>query len=438
MDSLRPSVTRGTAVSLFVCLVSTSAALACGSESSSGQPRASRPDAGDRNRLSVRCEASLEGQRGAAIRELESPLGGPQPTVRFGVQGPPLGSVDGAAWSGADSSLHVLDGVSKRVRVYGARGGHRYSFGHEGEGPGEFEAVGGGSYFNRIAVGADHVAVRGHGRVHLFRRPDQFRHRVEPAPTPGLLPAFNVSAFTDSTFMYAVTRAFDYNTDYETRTGTDLKIFRPDEPEAHLFAQIRNETARLPRFDSLRIPESPWTTVYDRLWDANSVGLVAVSSLRYHGVCFFDATLDLVGSYRVHAPVVEVDDERKERVLDAREEEYGPRAPMVGTPWDEFYDYWPPDLPRYTDIVLRSDSVVWLRRPISETRWYSTMAEPPPPLYAVDAVHPTRGYLGTFESRRFPVAFMDDCPLVVETDVPGRASEMDSAFHGLVAYCPNP
>jgi hypothetical protein len=54
----------------------------------------------------------------------------------------------------------------------------------------------------------------------------------------------------------------------------------------------------------------------------------------------------------------------------------------------------------------------------------------------VDVVHAVDGYAGTFESRHFPVAFMGDCPLVVETRIPETSGGVDTAFHGLSAYCP--
>lgn len=413
----------------------------CGLESPDGETRASRTVHVDRDDLSLRCETALDDREAAAIRNMESRLpeeGGGEATVLFGAQGPPLGSVDGAAWSERDSSLYVLDGLTKRVQVYGLDGRPRDTFGGQGGGPGEFEEVGEGAYFNRLAVQpSGHIAVRGHDRVHLFRGPDDFLRRVEPKTMPALLPAFNVAAFEDSAFLYAVTRAFDISGDYETRTRLDLRVIRPGTPGSRQHAHMYNELIRLPRFNSASYPDSPWTTKYDRLWDAQRPGLIAIASLERHGVCFFNTSLDLVGAQRVQAPVVEVDAERKDRVIEAREEEYGPEAPMIGEPWDEFYDYWPPDLPRYTDIVLRSDSVAWMRRPIPETRWYATPIRDRSPPYAVDVIHARLGYQGTFESRRFPVAFMGDCPLVVETRVPGNAAQMDTAFHGLAAYCPD-
>lgn len=413
--------------------------LTCQPDTSDHEIRSSRPGSGERDHLSGRCEATLQGREGAPIRELNRPLPpvGAQPTVRFGDDGPPLGSVDGAAWSDAESSLYVLDGLSKRVRVYSRDGRHRHSFGDQGEGPGEFETVGEGGTLNRIAVGPDgHIAVRGHRKIHLFRRPDHFLRRIEPTQwLSGGLPVPNVAAFTDSSFLFTVTHAFHFDAGHETRSLIDIRSIQPGTSRSRLFAHIRNQLARLPESDSATFRKTAWTTVYDRLWDAQRPGLIATVSLERHGVCFFDASLDLVGAHRVQAPVVEVDGERKDYVVESARERYGPKAPMVGESWEEFYDYWPADLPRYVDIVLRPDSVAWLRRPTSDT-WYDR--SPTPESHAVDLVHATRGYLGTFESRRFPVAFMDDCPLVATTHVPESTDRLDSAFHGLEAYCPNP
>lgn len=374
----------------------------------------------------------------APTRRIDNRLPGPgvRATYLYGTDGPPLGSVDGAAWSDTDTSLYVLDGLSNRVRVYDREGRYQTSFAGEGEGPGELENTGEGAYFDRIAAQREGlVAIRGHRRIHLFRRPGGFLQRVEPKTMPALLPAFNVAAFTDSAFLYAETHAFDVGADYETRKRLDLRLIRAGTSGSRHFAYVHNELARLPRFESASYPDSPWTTKYDRLWDARAPGFLAVVSLRRHGVCFFDAALELVDAYRIRAPVVEVSEEAKERVIESRDEEYGPEAPMIGEPWEEFYDYWPPDLPRYTDVVLRDDSVAWLRRPISETRWYSPSERDRRPTYAVDLVHATRGYLGTFETRRFPVAFVDGCPLVVETRVGTNGARMVSGFHGLAAYC---
>lgn len=143
-----------------------------------------------------------------------------------------------------------------------------------------------------------------------------------------------------------------------------------------------------------------------------------------------------VAGVLLDAPVVPLDEERKKLILGEKKERYGPRAPMIGTPWDEFYQHWPETLPRYIDIVLRRDSTAWLQRVTEQTSLNTSDAESQT---AVDVVHPRRGYIGSYESTRFPVAFKGRCALFTETQIPAdKPSEAaaDSAFHGLVERCP--
>lgn len=391
--------------------------------------------------LSARCDRALEDPAPAPVRTLDagSSAWGPA-EARFGTDGPPLGSVNGAAWRESDSALYVLDGLSQRVRVYGGDGSYRFSFGGEGEGPGEFDDVHGGELNpDRIAVSdGGHVAVRGRRFVHLFRADGGFVTRVEQETnSQGPMAKLNIASFSDSSFVMGETHAWDFQTQrYEVRTRLSLRVVTPGTSHLETFALRRNGLARLPRFEG-NPPRSPYRDEFVRLWDAVGSGLLAVPSLESHGVCFFGNDLEIVGAHLVDAPVVPVDDGRKDRILDDMREEYGPRAPMIGTPWDEFYGYWPKTLPRYIDVVLRADSTAWLARPVEETRIAGAPdAEIP---YAVDVIHARRGYLGSYQATELPVAFKGNCALFVETRVPEKAGTgaiADSAFHGLVDRCP--
>lgn len=92
---------------------------------------------------------------------------GASPALTLGVQdgsGPELfGRIRDVA-ADADGRIHILDYENKESRVFGPAGAHLYSFGREGEGPGEFQYP---SQLARFEDGSLMVAGRS-GRVQLF------------------------------------------------------------------------------------------------------------------------------------------------------------------------------------------------------------------------------------------------------------------------------
>lgn len=93
--------------------------------------------------------------------------GGSSPTLTLGVQdgsGPQLFGRIGDIVADVEGRIHILDYENKESRVFGPAGAHLYSFGRQGEGPGEFQ------YPSQLALfedGSLMVAGRS-GRVQFF------------------------------------------------------------------------------------------------------------------------------------------------------------------------------------------------------------------------------------------------------------------------------
>jgi hypothetical protein len=343
----------------------------------------------------------------------------------------PVGGVAGAAWDSRQERLYVLDHVAGEVRVLDRSGTLLDRFGRYGQGPGEFEEL--NSFIdNPIALAGRYVIVSDLTLLHGFEGDGRFVHRIR-ADEESTLGTSHVAALSDSTVLFARTGEYDMKSpDPEVRTRLALVelAVRGGKIEIRPIGVLRNPLVHAADLDELRRsrgpfrPRDPYGRLYRRTWDAVSTGLIAAVSFRHHGICFFDRQGRLTSAFRVDAPVIKVDAAERRRVLDEMREQFGPRAPFIGTPWEDFYPDWPEAAPTYVDIVLAPDGTAWVERPTPG--WGR----------AIDLFHPTRGYIGSIEplGEGLPVTFEDDCALFVATEV-SDSGDAGEGFHGLVRWC---
>lgn len=380
--------------------------------------------------LAQKCDSALMRGDAADVRPAGVEF---RPAQRIGGrETAPLGSVLGVDYDPGAGHLYVLDGMNAAVKVYSNEGDLIRQFGSSGEGPGEFQNLGGPHFkYDQLAVvDGEHVFARSHSHVHHFTASGEFvdRHPVEQGRHSGPFSVPHVAPITNSSVLYSTTGAFDLSVSSRgERTALDLEriVLSGDGTAVEPFARLRNETVLLPDF-SRYPPRSPYRGMIQRTWDAAATGLLAVASLEVPGVCFVGSSGSVFNAYRVGASRVRVDEEERTRVLAERRQKFGPRAPMTEKRWEEFYSWWPDSLPPVTDLVLGPDSTVWLERPIhgGERR--------------IDLVHAVDGYLGTFSSPTdsMPVGFLGSCPLMTETRTSSR-SDVTRGFFGLRAWCPS-
>lgn len=368
-----------------------------------------------------RCESALEDYPAIPVRSFP---GSYEATARF--EGDrPFEAIVGAEIHQPTGRLYVFDGHSGLVTIFDPEGGTIGRFGGIGGGPGEVEEPGTTYEHNQIAVLDNHVVLSEMGFLHFFDTRGQFIDRLRTDQYPeGPLADLHVAAISDSTLLYA-------------RNGAPPFLEHPAELKARLrlievgmttaardtseFGSLRNRLVKLLPFDRFP-PRDPYGDLHHRSWDAIE-GLIAFTSWRTHGVCYFDADGDLRGGGRVAAPVVDAGPEEKRRVLNRLRDEYGETAPFTGERWDEFYERWPETLPRYVDIALAPDSTAWLERPTGGGG------------RAWDLFHLVDGYRGTMRplGEGAPIAFTEACVFVVTLEVGDSFPEKD--FYGLTRWC---
>lgn len=377
--------------------------------------------------LSLQCETKLKNVRASDIHNVELKLtSGP----RIGRDSQhPVGAVLGAEWSPRTERLYVLDGYNKSIEVYDDLGRHIMSMGQEGEGPGEFEFLDGGTFEHDqlTLIAEDVLAVRSSHYLHLFGARGEFiwRTQVPAGMQSGPYAVLQAASISDSAFLFSTTGAFDLTTsDYQKRAGLTIWMAELEEDSLHVeaFGRMDNELVRFPPFARYP-PRDPYRSVYERRWDADGSGILAILSMKQHGVCFYDSEGRLLSGFQVEGPIVKTEGREQKRILDSLRTRFGPKAPMTGESWNNFYD-WPEAAPRYIDVVLGPDSTAWLERAVSNG------------MRKVDLVNLERGYLGTVEplDKGLPVTLSEDCAFVVEEVVPAT-KDISEAFYGLRKRC---
>jgi len=379
--------------------------------------------------LSLWCEQALQRAEGARVRPL------PWTYASAGVVGDeahPLGLIVGAAWHPAKQRLYVLDAVNQKVMTYGAGGEYLGSFGRRGKGPGDFDELGGAhgsrAGYNQLALlGDDHLVVNDFGLLHVFDGEGRFVNRIS---TGGALAGphaiRHLGAISDSTVLFAETGAMRLqSSDREVRTGLQLveASLRGEAVDTAEWGRMRNTLHRFPSFERMP-PRDPYGSYFRRTWDAIPSGVLAIPSQAAHGVCFFDRERRLLGSHRVDAPLIRVDQAERSRIQEDLRGKFGPTVPMTGGSWDDHYKVWPETVPTYVDVALAPDSIAWVERPLPDR---SRM---------VDLYHVERGYLGSIEplGERLPIAFAPGCAFVVDMKIPEELRS-ESYFYGLRRWC---
>lgn len=136
--------------------------------------------------------------------------------------GPELfGEID-ALVAGPDGRMFVLDGENKEVRVFGADGSHRTSFGREGEAPGEFQ------YPDHMVLFEDSTltVIGRSGRVQYFGIADEAFERiggfrVEFTPEDACI-------LGDRLYLHGnLAQAADHSIHVYSRSGDHLRSFGP-------------------------------------------------------------------------------------------------------------------------------------------------------------------------------------------------------------------
>jgi hypothetical protein len=411
------------AVPAFLSLVLVAVAGACTRAGGEGERIVPPPP----ESLSERCESALHATTAATIRPLAFPL-----IARWRIgdeRQHPLGRVVGAR-SLDEGHIAVLDGLNSRVTIYDTLGSVVASFGRQGNGPGEFEELGFGhgsrAVYNQLAVTpAGWIAVNELNLLHIFRSDGTFVERMTTGGAhAGPHGVRHLAPVSDSSFLFARTGAMEVGSDSTSRAALSLYevVVRGTTLDTVYVGRLDNTLVRFRPPDPFPARD-PYAGMYRRTWDALPDGILVAASLRQHGICFFDAERAVTGAYRVAAPVLPVDGAEKRRVIAALRSRHGDAPPLRGGGWDDFYSEWPSTLPYYTDLVMASDSVVWVERPVTATEWKA------------DLYHVRRGYLGSTQvpSARLPVAFHGRCALFeVEYD---RSDEGD-LFYGLKTWCP--
>lgn len=378
--------------------------------------------------LAARCEQAV---RAAPAQPLRSASVRLEPAATIGDEDrSPLGKVVGAVWHPGTQRLFVLDAYNGGVAAFDTAGRRLQAFGRIGGGPGEFEELGGGhgarSVYNQLAlIGDGRLAVMEPGRLHVFTADGRFVQRIRVTDTdPGPFAVLHVAGFDGGSVLFSETGAMRLTTDdREERTALRLRRarLRGEALDTGALGSIRNNLNRMPAFRGMPAPD-PYLAYYRRAWDALPTGLLAVPSQFSPGVCFFDAAGALTAAHRTGAPVIPVDREERQRVLDTFRDQ-APAPPMGAKRWEEQYPAWPQTVPPYADVVLAGDSVAWLLRPLRDGG------------SAVDLVHAARGYLGSMPppGGRLPLAFDFRCAYVLDERAPSASAP---GFYGLRRWCP--
>jgi hypothetical protein len=105
-------------------------------------------------RLGVVCIALLPGSSPNAQNLLREWKLSATPLVAIGGEGAAKTEFFriSTAWRLGNGSIAVVDGTSKEIRVFDARGGFLYSYGRQGGGPGEFQSIRWSTHFGDTAV----------------------------------------------------------------------------------------------------------------------------------------------------------------------------------------------------------------------------------------------------------------------------------------------
>jgi hypothetical protein len=375
--------------------------------------------------LSDRCEAALPDASASRPQLVNFPLA---VVSRIGNEEQhSLGSIVGVR-SLDSRRVAVLDGINSNVSVFDTSGRFASSFGRQGYGPGEFEELGSGhgsrKVYNQIAVAqVGWIAIKDLNLLHVFSQEGRFVGRIETqGARDGPHGVRHIAAVSDSSFLFARTGAMDYEA-ADSTSRVSLRIYelfvRATTLDTVYRGRIDNTLVRFRRPDP-RPPRDPYASMYRRTWDAQSDGLLATVSLRQHGVCFFDGQRELVGAYRLRAPILRVDRGEKRRLLASLKESLGAAPPMGPATWDDLFTEWPRTLPFYTDVVLSPGGTAWVERPISASE------------KVVDLFHARRGYLGTMQvpEPRLPIAFHGKCALFEAMETHAEA------FYGIRMSCP--
>lgn len=348
-----------------------------------------------------------------------------------------LGSVTGVRWHPDSGRYYVLDGRTRQVQVFSSTGDLEFSFGREGQGPGEFEAFTSRSRnrWNHLGLlGSKHILVHDRqGMLHVFTNDGAFIRRFSVSERALDWHEWrHLDPWTDGRVLLDLSRLWYTNTE-EPGMPTRSPIIRGPLPLAEVdasnsqasireIARTRNHTSLLPE----GVLQGPFDTWYGRLWGSIETGLLAILPLSHFGVCFFDSELNLVASHAVDVDGLPVGVQERRSYAAWRTERLGPPPGMGGAAsWEEFFPYFPNEYPRYTDMVLAPDSTAWVERffDLETSLW--------------DLFHIERGYLGTIApfSDELPVTFQGQCALVVET---ADANRLESAVElfGVRLWCP--
>ena len=381
--------------------------------------------------LSRTCDAALADVRAASMQTLpweysSSHLIGDEKSH-------PIGRVIGAAWDEAQHRLYVLDGLNGQVAVFDSTGAYLSSFGQPGKGPGEFEDLGAGHgsrpVYNQIAhLPTGYFVVNDLSLLHLFDASGEFIDRVTTrGAMEGPYGVRHIASVTDSTLLFAENGAMRLESSaLDLRTSIRIRqaIVRNGHLDTLPFARISNNLDRLPipPFDGLP-PRDPYFSEYRRTWDAIPSGLLAIVSLYHHGVCFFDVQGELQRSYRIDAPIIEVDRAERARVLQQTRERVRELPPMMGDKWEDIYDVWPETAPFYVDIAMASDSVAWVERRLPGNQ------------RMIDLFDFHRGYMGSIPplGEYLPITFSPNCAFIVDEEVTGGTD--GKYFYGLKRWC---
>ena len=372
--------------------------------------------------LTERCEKALLSTHLVTVKP-RGPLAG-SGHLRFGTDAGVIGSVLGVAGTPDGTRLRVLDGVANDVKVFDALTGELLNvFSRFGHGPGELAEIAGmhaGSRSgNQLAAAPSGLAfVKGASYLHVFGPDGDFVDRISvDGLSAGPLALNHVAAWGDSAAVFSTNRIMELDRPYEERVRTSLLSLSATEAglDTAAVAELSTQYALLGSFRGLP-PRNPFSRWYQRLWDANHRGLLAVNPLTFPGICVFDRDLRLLGAHRVAVDSIPTDAEIRRAILAQMGKTVGNAPPMMGGGWEDFYQAWPDRLPYYTDIVIGEDSTVWARRP---TGVGTAVA---------DRYDVTRGYIDTVELDELPLVAGRGCGYWVEED-------LEAGFYGVGKRC---
>jgi hypothetical protein len=308
--------------------------------------------------------------------------------IRFRIESrDSIGNLGGLSWDPQRHELTVLDLGQGVVVVLDTAGRTKQSFGALGNGPGEWSFIPiARSTKNRLAVLPEGLAVADTRGVHWYSRSGKYRKTLQRYFST-LAGAYDGHlAAVDGTLLGSESnqgRMSALGRDERTALTVRALPIEGDPQKGQWSVELRNDWIRLAEIG--RLPsQRPYLRSYRRTWDAQADQL-AMLSFEHYGICVLSHSKNTRAAFALDIPANLVDARERDRELRRTYRDPDKILPFLNVTARQLFEgKWPSHTPRYIDVTIGDDSVVWALR-VDEGK---TMA---------DLFDSQQGYLGSLE-----------------------------------------